>query len=103
MHLLPLTCPNGRLFVTIDDHDWLLDTGSPTSFGNIPSLVIEGRDFPISNNYLWFTVVQLSEFVDHQTAGIMGANVLNEFKIILDIPNYSCYLQMLKSEVTEML
>jgi hypothetical protein len=86
MHLLPLTYPNGHLFVTIGDHDWLLDTGSPTSFGNIPSSVIENREFSISNNYLGLTAVQLSEYIGHQTAGIIGANVLNELDIILAVP-----------------
>jgi hypothetical protein len=28
----------------------------------------------------------LSEYIGHQTSGIIGANVLNEFDIILDVP-----------------
>jgi hypothetical protein len=86
MPSFPLKLRDGHLFVTIDNHDWLLDTGSPTSFGNVPSLVVENRTFHIPEHYMGLTTAKLSEYVGHPTVGIMGADVFNEFDILLDVP-----------------
>jgi hypothetical protein len=68
------------------DHDWLLDTGAPTSFGNITSLVVENRSFRFPESYIGLTADILTEFVDHPTVGILGADILNEFDILFDAP-----------------
>jgi len=86
MQSFPLTFRDRHLFVTIGDHDWLLDTGAPMSFGNIPSLVVENKSFRLPEIYMGLTAGKLSEFIGHPTVGIMGADVLNEFDILLDAP-----------------
>jgi hypothetical protein len=87
MQLLPLIFRDGHLFVTIGDHDWLLDTGAPTSFGNILSQAVGNRLFRFPESYMGLTATKLAEFVGHPTAGVMGADVLNNFDILIDVPN----------------
>ena len=76
----------GHLFVNIDGYNWLLDTGAPTSFGT-SQIAIERQDFSIPANYMGLTAEQLSEFVNHPTTGIIGADVLNKFDILIDMKN----------------
>lgn len=84
MHDLSLNIKKGHLFVEIDGDDWLLDTGAPTSFGTC-QIRIEGRDFPMPSNYMGLTAAQLTGFVDHPTTGIIGADILNKFDILIDM------------------
>ena len=77
----------GHLYVSIDEHDWLLDTGAPITFGNINSLYIGNARFDIPNSYVGLTASQLSEFVGHATTGIIGTDILNKFNIIIDVKN----------------
>lgn len=85
MHHITLRIHEGHLFVTIDGDDWLLDTGTPTSFGRKQSFKIEGQNFSIPSSYIGLTAAQLSGYVDHPTAGIIGADVLNNFDILIDV------------------
>ena len=84
MHNSRLKIQKGHLFVEIDGDDWLLDTGAPTSFGT-NQIRIEGRDFPVPSNYMGLTASQLTGFVGHPTVGIIGADILNEFDILIDM------------------
>ena len=77
----------GHLYVSIDEYDWLLDTGAPTTFGNIDTLYIGNTRFDIPDNYMGLNASQLSKFVDHTTVGIIGTDVLNKFNIIVDMKN----------------
>ena len=86
MQSFPMTFRDGHLFVTISGHDWLLDTGAPTSFGTVTSLVVENRTFNLSECYMGLTADKLTEFIGHPTVGILGADVLNEFDILFDAP-----------------
>ena len=81
-----LITKEGHLFVNIDGYEWLLDTGAPNSFGT-SKIGIERQDFSIPTNYMGLTAAQLSEFVNHPTAGIIGADVLNKFDILIDMKN----------------
>jgi hypothetical protein len=85
MHDITLKIQEGHLFGNIDGYDWLLDTGAPMSFGRNQSIKIEGQDFLVSSSYMGLTAAQLSEYVDHSTAGIIGADVLNNFDILIDV------------------
>ena len=85
MHSTDLKSQAGHLYVSIDGHDWLLDTGAPTSFGDIKSLYIGKIEFTVPESYMGLNATQLSEFVCHSTMGIIGADVLNEFCILIDV------------------
>jgi hypothetical protein len=87
MKVVPLAFKNGHLFATIDSQDWLLDTGAPTTFGNIESICINSFTFEVPENYMGLNADQLSKFVAHPTAGILGVDVLNNFNVIIDVKN----------------
>ena len=88
MHNFKLNVVRGHLFVKIEEDDWLLDTGAPTSFGT-SKIGIEGRDFLVTNSYMGLTAEQLTTFVGHPTVGIIGADILNEFDVLIDMKNES--------------
>ena len=74
-----------HLFVSINGNDWLIDTGAPSSFGDIQELEIHGKQFSISDDYSGLTATKLSEHLDHQTIGLIGTDILNTFNILFDV------------------
>ncbi|MFN6962359.1 MAG: hypothetical protein ACK4S4_01200 [Pyrinomonadaceae bacterium] len=85
MHTTPLTVSNHHLFASIDGRDWLVDTGAPTSFGDLAELVIDDWEFSIPQDYLGLSADRLSQHVGHSTAGLIGVDILNEFDTVFDI------------------
>lgn len=77
-------CKQGHIIVKFDGRDWLLDTGGPTSFGSTPALVVAGRKFDIPGHYMGLTAAKLSEYVGHTISGLVGADVLKNFDILID-------------------
>ena len=86
MHELSLTFHKGHLFVKMDGSDWLLDTGAPTSFGT-REIAIANENFTIPENYMGLTAGELSGYVDHLVSGILGADILNGFDVLVDVKN----------------
>jgi hypothetical protein len=86
MHELSIRFEKGHLFVDINGDDWLLDTGAPTSFG-IKKILMGDHDFPISESYMGLSAGQLSDYVDHSAAGILGSDILNTFDLFIDLGN----------------
>ena len=84
---VPLTRHKGHIFITLDGWDWLLDTGAPASFGKVGSFCIGDSDFTVPDSGMGLDAEQLSEFVHHPTAGIIGVDVLNRFNAVIDIKN----------------
>ena len=71
----------------IDHNDWLIDTGAPSSFGNVSCVTIAEKTFTVPNTYVNLTADSLSEHVGHKSVGLIGVDVLNEFNIIFDVKN----------------
>src|SRR4051812_9683945 len=86
MQTLDLRCKGGHLFTNVGDGDWIVDTGALTSFGESGAITLDSRTFDMPNSYLGLDSTVLSEFVDHSTAGLLGADVLNNFDLIFDVP-----------------
>ena len=86
METVPLTFCNGHFFVAVEDRDWLVDTGAPSSFGAVASLAVDDKVFRPRASYMGLTADTVSEYTGHPTAGVMGADVLNEFDVLLDAP-----------------
>ena len=78
---------SGYIYIEINDLDWLVDTGSPSSFGSIDTLEIANKTFSIQSSLLNLNPTILSQYVEHKVAGLLGTDVLNEFYIIFDIKN----------------
>jgi hypothetical protein len=85
MTTYPLHLRDGHLFLQLDGALWLLDTGSPSSFGTQPGPSIAGRQFDISPEFHGLDVASLGKFVGVNAAGLLGADVLNEFNWLFDV------------------
>lgn len=84
MTTLPLVFDHGHLFVKLEGHLWLFDTGAPTSFGAAESLRIVGEQFGLSSSYFGLTAATLSRYVGVECSGLLGADFVGRFDHILD-------------------
>lgn len=88
MQSLPLKFETGHLYVTLDGNEWIFDTGSPNSFGATDAVTLDGEEFKIPAAYMGMDAEQLSEFADHPTCGLLGADVLSQFDVLIDIDQH---------------
>lgn len=86
MTYYPLELKDGYLIATIDGHDWLLDTGSPVSFGDVAQLGIASMEIPISREGLGLNAHELSGHLGYKVSGLLGVDVLNRFDMLFDLP-----------------
>lgn len=77
---------NGHMIAKIDDENWLLDTGSASSFG-VNKLKIDGASFDIKPMYMGLSPEKLSEYIDVKIAGLVGGDVLSKYDHLFDCPN----------------
>ena len=80
----PLHLRDGHLFLEADGAWWLLDTGAPESFG--PGLELAGETFSLPAGTLGLDPPGLSRLVGVDCAGLLGADVLGRFDVVLDVP-----------------
>jgi hypothetical protein len=88
----------GHYFLESGGGLWLIDTGSPISFGAPGSLNLVGRDFPVTETLLDLTAADLSGFLGVECAGLLGADVLGQVDSILDTPGGSITLSLSELE-----
>ncbi len=86
MATMPLHFRDGHLFVELDGELWVLDTGAPSSFGSRDAVMFAGETFDVGPGFLGLDAETLSEFVRVECAGLLGADVLGRFDLILDAP-----------------
>jgi hypothetical protein len=85
-HMYPLHLKHGHLFVQIDNELWLLDTGSPESFGERSALCMQGRVFQLPKNYQGMSVADLSGYTQVECVGLIGADIIGLFDLLIDVP-----------------
>ncbi|NEX15125.1 MAG: hypothetical protein C1943_00455 [Halochromatium sp.] len=85
MITLPLIQRHGHLFIELQGHLWLFDTGAPTSFGDARSLQILGERFDLSPSDFGLSASSLSQAVGVTCSGLLGADLLNAFDYLIDI------------------
>jgi hypothetical protein len=82
---LPLHLRQGHVFVELGGELWLLDSGSPKSFGTSSCVAMAGEHPPIRRrSYLNLTAATLSQLVGVPCVGLLGADVLCRFDHIFD-------------------
>ena len=86
MVLLPLYDQHGHLFLDVNGHLWLLDTGAPTSFGRSSTLTLEGMEFQVGDDYMGLTLDGLSQYIDIECEGLLGMDTLGRLDIVFDVP-----------------
>jgi hypothetical protein len=85
--MLPVQFTNDHLFIELDNELWLIDTGAPTSFGASRIITIGRENFMLGQNFHGYTADTVSQFVGVSCAGLLGADVLNQFDLIFDALN----------------
>ncbi len=81
----PLKYSNGHIVVTVEDEDWLVDTGSPMSFGN-QAINLDGRIRQLSTGMMGIDTRFLKEHTQLPLAGLLGTDILNDYDIVFDLP-----------------
>ena len=84
----PLLFEKKHLFMMLDDKKWLIDTGSPASFGEEDSLSICNHIFKIENTYGALNAKELTSHIGLEVSGLIGVDILNKFDILFSINKY---------------
>ena len=92
MYKYPLHNKKDHLFVEVADQLWLLDTGAPSSFGDISQITLGDQDFSIASSYMGLNTEILVSYVNVTCQGLLGADVLNQFNWIFDLAEESVTL-----------
>lgn len=77
---------NNHLCVRLPSGDWLVDTGSPLSFGEAP-VEIGDNTHEVAKTLPGLSLAQLREFVGEGYVGLLGTDILNRYLCHFDIPN----------------
>ena len=85
MFVAPLKFETGHLYLSLEGNEWMFDTGSPNSFGSIESLTLDGEDFKVPTAYMGMDAEQLAASTGHPTCGLLGADTINAFDVLIDI------------------
>jgi len=84
----PLLFEKKHLFMMFNNKKWLIDTGSPSSFGEKNSLSICDEIFKIENTYGALNTEELSSHIGLEVSGLIGVDILNKFDILFSINKY---------------
>lgn len=85
MQRVPLLLSSGHLIATIDDDRWVLDTGSPASFGREETIELDSQHFKVASGHCGIEAESLSTLVGEPLAGLIGADILNHLDIEIDL------------------
>jgi hypothetical protein len=89
---LPLLYRAGHLFLEIDDQLWLMDTGSPLTFGDVSHLSVGDQRFAVQPSLLGVSATAISQATGVACHGLMGCDILNQFDHLWSIPHGSAVL-----------
>ena len=85
MFVAPLKFETGHLYFSLEGNQWMFDTGSPNSFGSVESLTLDGEEFKVPTAYMGMDADQLAASANHPTCGLLGADTINAFDVLIDI------------------
>jgi hypothetical protein len=72
---------DGHILVILNNNEYLIDTGSPFSFGQGESITINDVHFPIAPTWNRLTVESINEISGLNINGLIGMNILQHFDI----------------------
>ena len=76
----------GQLFLTTDVGSWIIGTGSPRSFSELPTLELDGVSLNMAASFAGLSAATLSAFIGLPVTGLLGIDVLKRFDIEFDLP-----------------
>ncbi|UJR32337.1 hypothetical protein I4U23_019800 [Adineta vaga] len=81
MSTYPIQFLQGHIIASIDQFDYLIDTGSPKSFGHKTNIYINGKNFPIRDDGPGTTIDTLCSLSGLKFDGLIGMDILKHFDI----------------------
>ncbi len=81
----PLRLSQGHLLARIDGQEWVLDTGSPLSFGDPGAIELAGERNPLARSGAGVDARALSGFLGEACAGLLGTDLLGRFDHRFDV------------------
>jgi hypothetical protein len=85
MKQYPLKFINNHLFIAIDESLWLIDTGSPSSFGETNHITLDNLHFDIAPELLGTKASVISESTGVPCQGLIGEDILVQFDHLFDL------------------
>jgi hypothetical protein len=85
MNLLPLRVESGHLVTYAEDTRWLLDTGSPLSFGRAAFRAGEHRH-AVARTLMTMDADELCRLSGCRVDGLLGMDILGAFDAVIDVP-----------------
>ena len=89
MNFYSLKWIKGMIYIELDESLWVLDTGSPGSFGSKSSASICGRTFKIPSSYLGISISSIGKHVVPKCVGLLGMDILGQFDFNIDLSSES--------------
>ena len=80
----PLSFKNGHIFIEINKQNWLIDTGSPTSFGKNSVSLLE-QNFNIAPSFMGTGADYITEHTHVECCGLLGMDILGKFRHLFNL------------------
>ena len=82
--MVPLEISHGHLLARIDGRNWVIDTGSPLTFGS-DTLPLNGEQHQVPDAAFGLDAAGLSENIGEEVVGLIGVDRLNHFDHLFDL------------------
>lgn len=77
-----------RVVADIDGRNFLIETGMPTSFGNIDALRLADREYALASDFNGLRAADYATAIGAHLDGLLGADVLSDFRFELDMRHH---------------
>jgi hypothetical protein len=94
----PLGLHLNHLLLLMPDGHWILDTGSPQSFGDQRSINLADKTFEVLPSFMGLNAKSLSDLSGISVQGLIGTDILNEFDIFFDVKSGQVTFGSVQSE-----
>lgn len=85
-YLPPLRIRVNHLCTLLSPGDWLVDTGSTVSFGEVVACLPCGLH-PVPRSHGQLSLEALRDYVGIDVVGLLGGDILNHYEMLFDLPN----------------
>ena len=89
MNFYSLKWIEGLIYIELDEALWILDTGSPGSFGSKSSASICGQTFKIPSSYMGISISTIGKHAAPRCVGLLGMDILGQFDSNIDLSSES--------------
>ena len=77
----------GQLLLSTNLGSWIIGTGSPRSFSELPTLELDGVSLNLAPSFAGLSAANLTALVGVPVTGLLGIDVLQRFAITFDLPS----------------